>query len=281
MAKRIDGKAIAAQIKQELKEQVQQLAKDNITVTLAVIQVGQDPAACVYVRNKQRTSEELGIHWRSYELEETTSEEKLLSLIQELNAREDVDGILVQLPLPGHINEKDVLNAIDPAKDVDGFHPYNVGALSCGEEGFVPGTPAGIIELLKRSDIRIDGKECVVIGRSNIVGKPIAQLLLAENGTVTIAHSRTVNLKEVTKRADILIVAIGKRQMIDAEYVKPGAAVIDVGIHRDEANHLCGDVDYESVFPVASAITPVPGGVGPMTIAMLMKNCIESRRRRL
>ena len=266
MAKRIDGKAIATQIKQELKEQVQQLAKDNITVTLAVIQVGQDPASCVYVRNKQRTCEELGIHSLSYELEETTSEEKLLSLIQELNAREDVDGILVQLPLPGHINEKDVLNAIDPAKDVDGFHPYNVGALSCGEEGFVPGTPAGIIELLKRSDIRIDGKECVVIGRSNIVGKPIAQLLLAENGTVTIAHSRTVNLK---------------RQMIDAEYVKPGAAVIDVGIHRDEANHLCGDVDYESVFPVASAITPVPGGVGPMTIAMLMKNCIESRRRRL
>ena len=262
MAKRIDGKAIATQIKQELKEQVQQLAKDNITVTLAVIQVGQDPASCVYVRNKQRTCEELGIHSLSYELEETTSEEKLL-------------------PLPGHINEKDVLNAIDPAKDVDGFHPYNVGALSCGEEGFVPGTPAGIIELLKRSDIRIDGKECVVIGRSNIVGKPIAQLLLAENGTVTIAHSRTVNLKEVTKRADILVVAIGKRQMIDAEYVKPGAAVIDVGIHRDEANHLCGDVDYESVFPVASAITPVPGGVGPMTIAMLMKNCIESRRRRL
>lgn len=281
MAKRIDGKAIAAQIKEELKEQVQQLAKNNISVTLAVIQVGQDPASCVYVRNKQRTCEELGIRSLSYELEETTPEENLLSLIQELNAREDVDGILVQLPLPGHINEKDVLNAIDPAKDVDGFHPYNVGALSCGEEGFVPGTPAGIIELLKRSDIRIDGKECVVIGRSNIVGKPIAQLLLAENGTVTIAHSHTANLKEVTKRADILVVAVGKRQMIDAEYVKPGAAVIDVGIHRDETNHLCGDVDYESVFPVASAITPVPGGVGPMTIAMLMKNCIESRRIRL
>lgn len=281
MAKRIDGKAIAAQIKEELKEQVQQFAKDNISVTLAVIQVGQDPASCVYVRNKQRTCEELGIRSLSYELEETTPEENLLSLIQELNAREDVDGILVQLPLPGHINEKDVLNAIDPAKDVDGFHPYNVGALSCGEEGFVPGTPAGIIELLKRSDIQIDGKECVVIGRSNIVGKPIAQLLLAENGTVTIAHSHTANLKEVAKRADILVVAVGKRQMIDAEYVKPGAAVIDVGIHRDETNHLCGDVDYESVFPVASAITPVPGGVGPMTIAMLMKNCIESRRRRL
>lgn len=279
MAKRIDGKAIAAQIKQELKEQVQQLAKDNITVTLAVIQVGQDPASCVYVRNKQRTCEELGIHSLSYELEETTSEEKLLSLIQELNAREDVDGILVQLPLPGHINEKDVLNAIDPAKDVDGFHPYNVGALSCGEEGFVPGTPAGIIELLKRSDIRIDGKECVVIGRSNIVGKPIAQLLLAENGTVTIAHSHTANLKEVAKRADILVVAVGKEKMITADYVKPGAVVIDVGINRDENNHLCGDVDFESVKDVAGYITPVPGGVGPMTIAMLMKNVVMGASR--
>lgn len=281
MAKRIDGKAIAAQIKQELKEQVQQLAKDNITVTLAVIQVGQDPASCVYVRNKQRTCEELGIHSLSYELEETTSEEKLLSLIQELNAREDVDGILVQLPLPGHINEKDDFKCHRPCKGRRRLPSLQCRRIERGEEGFVPGTPAGIIELLKRSDIRIDGKECVVIGRSNIVGKPIAQLLLAENGTVTIAHSHTVNLKEVTKRADILVVAIGKRQMIDAEYVKPGAAVIDVGIHRDEANHLCGDVDYESVFPVASAITPVPGGVGPMTIAMLMKNCIESRRRRL
>ena len=279
MAKRIDGKAIAAQIKQELKEQVQQLAKDNIIVTLAVIQVGQDPASCVYVRNKQRTCEELGIHSLSYELEETTSEEKLLSLIQELNAREDVDGILVQLPLPGHINEKDVLNAIDPAKDVDGFHPYNVGALSCGEEGFVPGTPAGIIELLKRSDIRIDGKECVVIGRSNIVGKPLAALLLRENGTVTVAHSRTKDLKEVAKRADILIVAIGKERFITSEYIKEGAVVIDVGMHRDEANHLCGDVDFADVEPHSSAITPVPGGVGPMTIAMLMNNCVETVRK--
>ena len=280
MAKRIDGKAIAAQIKQELKEQVQQLAKDNIIVTLAVIQVGQDPASCVYVRNKQRTCEELGIHSLSYELEETTSEEKLLSLIQELNAREDVDGILVQLPLPGHINEKDVLNAIDPAKDVDGFHPYNVGALSCGEEGFVPGTPAGIIELLKRSDIRIDGKECVVIGRSNIVGKPMALLMLRENATVTITHSKTKDLKDVCKRADILIVAIGKPQMITEEYVKEGAVVIDVGMHRDEQNHLCGDVDCEDVSSVVSAITPVPGGVGPMTIAMLMNNCVETIRGR-
>ena len=279
MAKRIDGKAIAAQIKQELKEQVQQLAKDNIIVTLAVIQVGQDPASCVYVRNKQRTCEELGIHSLSYELEETTSEEKLLSLIQELNAREDVDGILVQLPLPGHINEKDVLNAIDPAKDVDGFHPYNVGALSCGEEGFVPGTPAGIIELLKRSDIRIDGKECVVIGRSNIVGKPMAILLLRENATVTICHSHTKDLKEVCKRADILVAAIGKPKFFNRDYIKEGAVVIDVGIHRNEQNKLCGDVDRDDVMDLVSAITPVPGGVGPMTIAMLMNNCVETVRK--
>ena len=276
MAKRIDGKAIAAQIKQELKEQVQQLAKDNITVTLAVIQVGQDPASCVYVRNKQRTCEELGIHSLSYDLEETTSEEKLLSLIQELNAREDVDGILVQLPLPGHINEKDVLNAIDPAKDVDGFHPYNVGALSCGEEGFVPGTPAGIIELLKRSDIRIDGKECVVIGRSNIVGKPMAMLMLRENATVTVCHSKTENLASFTSNADILIAAVGRAKMITADMVKPGAAVIDVGMNRDENGKLCGDVDFESISKIAGAITPVPGGVGPMTVALLMRNTAEA-----
>lgn len=276
MAKRIDGKAIAAQIKEELKEQVQQFAKDNITVTLAVIQVGQDPASCVYVRNKQRTCEELGIHSLSYELEETTSEEKLLSLIQELNAREDVDGILVQLPLPGHINEKDVLNAIDPAKDVDGFHPYNVGALSCGEEGFVPGTPAGIIELLKRSDIRIDGKECVVIGRSNIVGKPQAMLLLHNNGTVTICHSKTKDLKEVCQRADILVAAVGRPKMITADYIKEGAVVIDVGMDRDENGKLCGDVDFEDCKDKASFITPVPGGVGPMTIAMLMRNTLTA-----
>lgn len=281
MANIIDGKAIAAQIKAEVKAEVEALAKSGTEVTLAVIQVGEDPASCVYVRNKKRTCEELGIRSLSYELEEQTTEEKLLSLVRELNERADVDGILVQLPLPAHISEKKIIEAIDPKKDVDGFHPRNAGALVTGEKGFVPGTPAGIIELLKRSGIEIDGKECVVVGRSNIVGKPMAQLLLRENGTVTVAHSHTANLKEVTRRADILVVAIGRRQMITKDYVKPKAVVIDVGIHRDEDNRLCGDVDFESVAEVAQAITPVPGGVGPMTIAMLMHNCLESKKLHL
>ncbi|MBQ7841746.1 MAG: bifunctional methylenetetrahydrofolate dehydrogenase/methenyltetrahydrofolate cyclohydrolase FolD [Lachnospiraceae bacterium] len=278
MAKIIDGKEIAAQIKQEVKQQVEDYKKEGITVCLAVIQVGEDPASCVYVRNKKRTCEDLGIKSLSYELEEETSEEKLLALIDELNEREDVDGILVQLPLPSHISEKKVIEAINPKKDVDGFHPMNAGALACGEEGFLPGTPAGVIEILKRSGVEIDGKECVVVGRSNIVGKPMAQLLLKENGTVTIAHSHSRNLPEITKRADILVVAVGKPKMITKEYVKPGAVVIDVGIHRNENNKLCGDVDFSDVSEIAGAITPVPGGVGPMTIAMLMKNCLESKR---
>lgn len=281
MAKIIDGKAIAAQIKEEVRQGVERLAQQGAKVTLAVIQVGEDPASCVYVRNKKRTCQELGIQSLSYELTQDITENQLLSLIEELNAREDVDGILVQLPLPVHINEKKVISAIHPQKDVDGFHPYNAGALACGEPGFVPGTPAGIIELLKRSDIEIDGKECVVIGRSNIVGKPMAQLLLRENGTVTVAHSHTGNLPEITRRADILVVAIGRRRMITGEYVKPGAVVIDVGMHRDADNRLCGDVDFEDVSKTAGAITPVPGGVGPMTIAMLMHNCLESRLSRL
>lgn len=281
MANIIDGKAIAAQIKAEVKAEVESLAQKGIGVTLAVILVGQDPASCVYVRNKKKTCGELGIQSLSYELEEQTTEEELLSLIKELNGRADVDGILVQLPLPAHISEKKVIAAVDPGKDVDGFHPYNAGALATGEAGFVPGTPAGIIELLKRSGIEIDGKECVVVGRSNIVGKPMAQLLLRENGTVTIAHSHTANLKEITRRADILVVAVGRRQMITKDYVKPGAVVIDVGMHRNEANKLCGDVDFHDVCEVAKAITPVPGGVGPMTIAMLMHNCLESKKLRL
>jgi methylenetetrahydrofolate dehydrogenase (NADP+)/methenyltetrahydrofolate cyclohydrolase len=228
------------------------------------------------VRNKKKACEYVGIKSLSYELPEETTEDELLSIIEELNGRKDVNGILVQLPLPAHISEEKVLDSISPLKDVDGFHPQNVGALCIGKPGFVSCTPAGVIQLLKRSDISIEGKECVVIGRSNIVGKPMAMLLLRENGTVTVAHSRTKNLKEIAKRADILVVAVGKPQMITAEYVKEGAVVIDVGIHRDENNKLCGDVDYESVEPVCSAITPVPGGVGPMTIAMLMNNCIES-----
>ncbi len=274
MAKIIDGKAISSQIKDEVKEKVAELAAKGISVSLAVIQVGADPASSVYVRNKKKACEYCGIKSLSYELPEETTEEELLDLIRKLNKMDDCNGILVQLPLPKHINEEKILDEISPLKDVDGFHPMNVGALSIGKPGYVSCTPAGVIELIKRSGYTIEGKECVVIGRSNIVGKPMALLLLRENGTVTVTHSRTKNLKEVTKRADILVVAIGKPKMIDASYVKEGAVVIDVGIHRNEDNKLCGDVDYDSVEPVAEAITPVPGGVGPMTIAMLMKNCL-------
>lgn len=276
MALIIDGKAISAQIKDELKEKAAQKSKAGVNITLAVIQVGDDPASSVYVRNKKKGCEYIGIGSKSYELPEQTSQEELLKLIDELNQKEEINGILVQLPLPPHIDEDTVIRAIDPKKDVDGFHPQSVGALCIGQPGFVSCTPAGIIQLLKRSGITIEGKECVVLGRSNIVGKPMAILLLRENATVTIAHSRTQNLKEVTKRADILIVAIGKPRMITADYIKEGAVVIDVGINRDENGKLCGDVDFESAEPVCSAITPVPGGVGPMTIAMLLNNCMES-----
>ncbi|MBE5868151.1 MAG: bifunctional methylenetetrahydrofolate dehydrogenase/methenyltetrahydrofolate cyclohydrolase FolD [Lachnospiraceae bacterium] len=276
MAVLIDGKAISKQIKDELRDKVAELKAQGREVTLAVIQVGNDPASSVYVGNKKKACEYIGIRSLAYEMPEETSEEELLQLIDELNGRADVNGILVQLPLPGQIDEDKVIRRIDPAKDVDGFHPQSVGALCIGQPGFVSCTPAGVIQLLKRSGIEIAGKECVVIGRSNIVGKPMALLLLRENGTVTVAHSRTKDLKEVTKRADILIVAVGKPRMITAEYIKEGAVVIDVGIHRDENNKLCGDVDFETVMPRCSAITPVPGGVGPMTIAMLMNNCVES-----
>ena len=226
--------------------------------------------------NKKKACAYIGIASLSYELPEETTQEELLALIDKLNKQKDVDGILVQLPVPKHIDEDAVIRAIAPEKDVDGFHPQSVGALCIGQRGFVSCTPAGIIQLLKRSGIEIAGKECVVIGRSNIVGKPMALLLLRENGTVTVAHSRTKDLKEVTKRADILVAAVGKPKMITREYIKEGAVVIDVGIHRNENNKLCGDVDYDDVAPVCSAITPVPGGVGPMTIAMLMNNCVES-----
>lgn len=276
MTQIIDGKAISAQIKDELKEQVAAYKAQGREICLAVIQVGDDPASSVYVRNKKKACEYIGIASLSYELPQETTEEELLALVKELNGRADVNGILVQLPLPEQIDEEKVLNAISPLKDVDGFHPTNVGSLCIGKKGFVACTPSGVIELLNRSGISISGKECVVVGRSNIVGKPMALLLLQENGTVTVAHSRTVDLKAVTRRADILVVAVGRPQMITADYVKEGAVVIDVGIHRDENNKLCGDVDYASVAPHCSAITPVPGGVGPMTIAMLMKNCVES-----
>ena len=273
MAVLIDGKKISAQVKDECKERV---AKENMNVTLAVIQVGNDPASTVYVGNKKKACEYVGIHSLSYELSEETTEEELLALVEKLNADDTVNGILVQLPLPSHINEDKVIQTISPKKDVDGFHPQSVGALSIGQPGFVSCTPAGIIQLLKRSGVVIDGKECVIVGRSNIVGKPMAMLMLRENATVTVCHSHTKDLKEVTKRADILIVAIGKPKMITADYVKEGAVVIDVGIHRPEGGKLCGDVDFDSVEKTASAITPVPGGVGPMTIAMLLHNCVSS-----
>ena len=262
MAQLIDGKAISKQIKDELKEQVAELSAKGVKICLAVIQVGNDPASSVYVGNKKKACAYIGIDSLSYELPEETTEEELLELIDKLN-KDDID-------------EDKIIKAISPLKDVDGFHPMSVGALSIGQPGFVSCTPAGVIQLLKRSGIEIAGKECVVIGRSNIVGKPMAMLLLRENGTVTICHSKTKDLKEVCKRADILVVAIGRPKMIDASYIKEGATVIDVGIHRDENNKLCGDVDFESASKVAGAITPVPGGVGPMTIAMLMHNCVDS-----
>ena len=274
----IDGKKISQEIKDELRGKMTELKQKGGSRCLAVIQVGDDPASSVYVNNKKKACEYIGIDSESYHLPEETTEKELLELIDELNRKPEVNGILVQLPLPKQIDENKILLAISPEKDVDGFHPANVGNLSIGRPGFVSCTPAGVIQLLKRSGVEIEGKECVVLGRSNIVGKPMAMLLLRENGTVTVCHSRTNNLKEITKRADILVAAIGRPKFIDADYVKEGAVVIDVGIHRNENGKLCGDVDFESVAPHCAAITPVPGGVGPMTIAMLMNNCVEGIR---
>ena len=280
MAQIIDGKQISAQIKEELREEAAAYKARGIEAALAVIQVGEDPASSIYVRNKKKACAYVGVRSESYELPRETTQEALLALIEELNGRADIQGILVQLPLPSHIDEDAVIRAIAPEKDVDGFHPESVGRMCIGEQGYLPCTPAGIIRLLKRSGVSIEGKECVVVGRSNIVGKPMALLMLRENATVTITHSRTKDLQEVCRRADILIVAIGKPRFITKEYVKEGAVVIDVGIHRDENNKMCGDVDFADVEPVAGAITPVPGGVGPMTIAMLMNNCLEAIRNR-
>lgn len=274
----IDGKKISQEIKDELREKMAELKQKGESRCLAVIQIGNDPASSVYVNNKKKACEYIGIDSESYHLPEETTEKELLELIDGLNRKPEVNGILVQLPLPKQIDEDKILLAISPEKDVDGFHPVNVGNLSIGRPGFVSCTPAGVIQLLKHSGIEIEGKECVVLGRSNIVGKPMAMLLLRENGTVTVCHSRTKDLKEITRRADILVAAIGKPKFIDADYVKEGAVVIDVGIHRNENGKLCGDVDFESVAPHCAAITPVPGGVGPMTIAMLMHNCVEGIR---
>ena len=272
----IDGKKISQEIKDELKEKAAAMAKEGKKVALAVIQVGNDPASSVYVRNKKKACEYIGIESLSYELPEETTEEELVALIEKLNADTKVNGILVQLPLPEQINEEKIIQTISPDKDVDGFHMQNVGALCTGGKGYVSCTPLGIITLLKRSGIEIAGKRCVVMGRSNIVGKPMAMLLLRENGTVTICHSKTQDMKEITRQADIQEVAIGKPKFVDETYVKEGAVVIDVGIHRNAENKLCGDVDFDKVAPHTSAITPVPGGVGPMTIAMLMNNCVSS-----
>ena len=259
-----------------MRDEVEKLTEAGINACLAVIQVGNDPASTVYVNNKKKACAYVGINSRSYELPEDTSEQTLLDLVQKLNEDPEVNGILVQLPLPKQIDEDKVIRTISPDKDVDGFHPVSVGRLWIGEKGFLSCTPAGVIQLLKRSGIEIEGKECVIIGRSNIVGKPMSLLMLKENATVTIAHSRTKDLKEVTKRADILVAAIGKPKFVTADYVKEGAVVIDVGMDRDENGKLCGDVDFESVEPKVSAITPVPGGVGPMTVTMLLVNCLRS-----
>lgn len=268
-AKILDGKALADKRKQELRQAVEQLPRKP---GLAVIIVGNNPASRVYVNSKRKDSEECGFYSEEYALPEETSQQALLELIESLNGREDIDGILVQLPLPKGMDEEAILRAISPEKDVDGFHPMNMGALLIGKEGFLPCTPAGIMELLEEYAIDPAGKECVVVGRSNIVGKPMALLLLQKNGTVTVCHSKTKNLEEVCRRADILVAAVGKVNLITAQMVKPGAVVIDVAMNRNEAGKLCGDVDFEPVKEIAAFITPVPGGVGPMTRALLMEN---------
>ncbi|NLL06250.1 MAG: bifunctional methylenetetrahydrofolate dehydrogenase/methenyltetrahydrofolate cyclohydrolase FolD [Clostridiaceae bacterium] len=275
-ARVLNGKELATKIKGELRQTVDEIKKKNIHPGLAVVIVGNDPASRVYVNSKKKACEEIGIESFEYALEENIKEEELIELILKLNKDDKVDGILVQLPLPKHIDEEKVILAIDSSKDVDAFHPENVGRLMTGNPQFLPCTPAGVMELIKESGIEIAGKECVIVGRSNIVGKPQSMLLLAEHGTVTICHSRTKNLEEVIKRADILVAAVGRPEMIKGSSIKPGAVVIDVGINRLENKKLVGDVEYQSCSGVASAITPVPGGVGPMTIAMLMKNTVRA-----
>ena len=276
--KLIDGKVISAAVKDRVKAKVAELNEKGITVGLAVIIVGEDPASKVYVANKKKACEALGIISEEYALPESTTEEELLALINELNNKKSINGILCQLPLPRHLDEKIIINSILPEKDVDAFHPHNVGRIMIGDYDFVPCTPAGIMEMLKYENIDVEGKSCVVIGRSNIVGKPMNMLLLHKNGTVTICHSKTKNLKEVCLGADILVAAVGKPKFVTADMVKEGAVVIDVGINRVDGK-LCGDVDFDAVKEKASAITPVPGGVGPMTIAMLMQNTLTAAYR--
>ena len=280
-SKKIDGKAIGQEIRNELKEEVASLVAQGVQPGLAVILVGENPASETYVRNKEKSSKEAGMKSVLTKLPDTVSEEELLAEVEKLNQDDTIDGILVQLPLPKNIDENKVIRAISPEKDVDGFHPMNVGKMLIGQETFLPCTPYGIMQLLERSNVDIAGKHAVIIGRSNIVGKPMGQLLLQKDATVTYCHSRTEDLKKFTLQADILIVAIGMAKFITGDYIKEGAVVIDVGMNRDENGKLCGDVDYESAEKQASAITPVPGGVGPMTITMLLKNTVESAENKL
>ncbi len=281
MAKILSGKTVSARVKEELKAEVAELEKNGKTTGLAVVLVGDDPASKVYVRNKEKACEETGIYSEMHRLPENTTEEELLALVDRLNADDKIDGILVQLPLPNHLDDSVIINNIRPDKDVDAFHPVNVGKIMIGDYDFLPCTPAGIMELIHESGVDVDGKECVVIGRSNIVGKPMSMLLLHENGTVTTCHSHTKNLKKITSRADILVAAVGIAKFVKGDMVKPGAVVIDVGMDRDENGKLCGDVDFDEVEPLAHAITPVPGGVGPMTVAMLMRNTVTASRKHM
>ncbi len=280
MYKIIDGKQISSDIKEEMKNEVAALNNAGVSVGLAVVLVGNDPASKVYVGNKKKACEALGIVSSEYLLPEDTTEETLLELIDKLNGDNTVDGILVQLPLPRHLDEKKVINAISPNKDVDAFHPVNVGKIMIGDYTFAPCTPAGIIELIERSGISLEGKSCVVIGRSNIVGKPMSMLLLHKNATVTICHSKTKNLAQVVRDADIVVAAVGRAKFVTEDMIKEGAVVIDVGINRMDNGKLCGDVDFDRVAPKCSYITPVPGGVGPMTIAMLMKNTVAAAKQK-
>jgi len=279
MAKLIDGKAVASEIRAKIAIEVAELIHHGVTPGLAVVIVGDDPASRTYVNNKKKACAQAGIYSEEYALPATASQNEIMDLVAKLNAKKDINGILVQSPLPDGLNEDAVVEAIDPEKDVDAFHPSNVGRIMIGDYHFLPCTPAGIIELLRSENIEIEGKDCVVIGRSNIVGKPMAMLLLHNNGTVTICHSKTKNLKEVCRRADILVAAVGKPKFVTADMVQPGAVVIDVGMDRDENGRLCGDVDFANVEKTASYITPVPGGVGPMTIAILLRNTVAAAKR--
>lgn len=274
----IDGKAVSASVRARVKQETEELKKQGVTPGLAVIIVGDDPASQVYVRNKEKACAEVGFYSEKYALPSSTTQQELNNLVQELNSRKEINGILCQLPLPGHLNDKEVIELIDPVKDVDAFHPVNVGRIMIGDYDLLPCTPAGIMELIRTTGIETKGKKAVIIGRSNIVGKPMAMLLLHADCTVEITHSKTQNLKEATKTADILVAAIGKAKFVTADMVKDGAVVIDVGMNRDENGKLCGDVDFDSVAPKCSFITPVPGGVGPMTISMLMQNTLTAAK---